>query len=96
MASKITYRGDDNQEYFVIANKGMSSRWRKDKTIPLVDVVQSFDVMTTSTGSETGEYIRPSKGALQYVFFFNFLSAFHTNDVDKVVEQIVENGEEKN
>ncbi|KAI7854691.1 ribosome maturation protein [Circinella umbellata] len=88
MASKITYRGDDNQEYFVIANKGMSSRWRKDKTIPLVDVVQSFDVMTTSTGSETGEYIRPSKGALQ--------SAFHTNDVDKVVEQIVENGEEKN
>ena len=40
MASKITYRGDDNQEYFVIANKGMSSRWRKDKTIPLVDVVQ--------------------------------------------------------
>ncbi|KAI9278555.1 ribosome maturation protein [Phascolomyces articulosus] len=88
MPSKITYRGDDNQEYFVVANKGMAGRWRKDKTIPLVDVVQSFDVMTTTTGSETGEFVRPSKGALQ--------SAFHTSNMDKVVEQIVEHGEEKN
>ena len=41
--------------------------------------IKAFDVMTTSTGSETGEYIRPSKGALEYVFFLTFLfSVFFT------------------
>ncbi|KAI9499302.1 ribosome maturation protein [Zychaea mexicana] len=88
MSTKITYRGENDQEFFVIANKGMASKWRKDKTIPLVDVVQSFDVMTTSTGSETGEFVRPSKGTLE--------SSFQTKNVDKVVEQIVEHGDEKN
>ncbi|KAI8140974.1 ribosome maturation protein [Fennellomyces sp. T-0311] len=87
-ATKVVYRGDGEQDFFVLANPGMVSRWRKDKTIPLVDVVQSFDVMTTSTGGETGEFVRPPKGILA--------SAFHTSNMDKVVEQIVANGDEKN
>ena len=82
-ATKIVYKGPD-QDFIVFANPGMVSRWRKDKTIPLVDVVQcktfipdarkkkifnvrltAFDVMTTTTGSETGEFMRPSKGILE-------------------------------
>lgn len=39
-ASKIVYRGDDDNEFFVIANPGMASKWRKDKSIPIVEVLQ--------------------------------------------------------
>ncbi|KAL1930322.1 hypothetical protein VTP01DRAFT_10484 [Rhizomucor pusillus] len=87
-ATKIVYRGANDQEFFVIANPGMASKWRKDKTIPLIDVVQSFDVFTSNTGKETGEAVRPSRGTLE--------SAFHTHKEEDAVRQIVENGEEKN
>jgi transcriptional antiterminator Rof (Rho-off) len=36
---KVTVK-NDRGEYFVIANEGMTQKWRKDKSIPAVDVVQ--------------------------------------------------------
>lgn len=39
-AAKLVVKDNDNHEYYVIANPGMANKWRKDKTIPLVDVVQ--------------------------------------------------------
>ena len=38
-ATKIVYK-DNSQEFFVIANPGEAEVWRKDKTKPLIDVVQ--------------------------------------------------------
>ncbi|KAI9313430.1 hypothetical protein BX666DRAFT_1864162 [Dichotomocladium elegans] len=87
-ATKVVLRGANDQEFFVVANPGMTSKYRSDKTIPLVDVVQSFDIHTTTTGSETGETMTPSTGILQ--------SAFKTSNRDDVVRMIVENGIEKN
>ncbi|KAI9018685.1 ribosome maturation protein [Phycomyces nitens] len=84
---KIIFR-HDNDEFFVVGVPGMAAKWRKDKTIPLIDVVQSFEVLMTPNGSSTGEAIRPSKGVLE--------SAFDTNNVDKIVGIIVESGIEKN
>ncbi|ORZ03173.1 hypothetical protein BCR43DRAFT_535119 [Syncephalastrum racemosum] len=86
-AAKLVVRDNENREYYVIANPGMASKWRNDKTIPLVDVVQSFDVWTSNCYKETGEAIRPPKGMLE--------SAFQTKDGDEMVRQIVERGEEK-
>ncbi|CDH56412.1 hypothetical protein RO3G_05262 [Lichtheimia corymbifera JMRC:FSU:9682] len=87
-ATKVVYKSDNDQEFFVFTNPGEVSKWRKDKSIPLVDVVQSFDVFTTPTGSQTGTAERPSKGILE--------SAFNTSKKEDVVRQIVEVGEEKN
>ncbi|KAF7725559.1 hypothetical protein EC973_009514 [Apophysomyces ossiformis] len=86
-AVKVIYK-TNNDEYFVVANPGMVCKWRKDKTIPLIDVVQSFDVLTTASGGNTGQTVRPSKGSLE--------STFGTSNVDDIVRKIVEEGVEKN
>lgn len=39
-ATKVVYKSDNDQEFFVFTNPGEVSKWRKDKSIPLVDVVQ--------------------------------------------------------
>ncbi len=84
---KVVYRGDEHNEFFVIANAGMVSKYKSDKTIPLIDVVQSFDILTTTTGGNTGEAIRPAKGLLE--------SCFNTTNEDEIVKTIIEKGEEK-
>ncbi|KAI8140872.1 ribosome maturation protein, partial [Fennellomyces sp. T-0311] len=86
-ASKIVYKGDNGQEFFVIANPGMAAKWRKDKTVPLIDVVQAYDVLTTTNQSSTGEAIRVPDGILK--------SEFGTSNTDDIVRRIVEEGEEK-
>lgn len=40
-ATKVVYKSPDQTEFFVVANHGMRSKWKKDKSIPLIDVVQS-------------------------------------------------------
>jgi hypothetical protein len=40
MSTKVVYKGNESNEFFVIANEGMVSSWKSDKTIPLVEVVQ--------------------------------------------------------
>lgn len=47
----------------------------------------AFDVHTTVAGGNTGEYVRPSKGALE--------SAFGTHKPEEIAKYIVEHGEEK-
>ncbi|KAI9497447.1 ribosome maturation protein [Zychaea mexicana] len=86
-AAKIVYKGENGQEFFIVANPGMAQKWRKDKTIPLIDVVQSFDVLTTTNQSSTGEAIRVANGVLE--------SEFGTSNTDDIVRKIVESGEEK-
>ncbi|KAI9023724.1 ribosome maturation protein [Phycomyces nitens] len=85
-SAKLILKAND-QEFFVISSPGMAAKWRKDQSIPLIDVVQTFDVFTTSSGSITGEYIRPSKGTLE--------SAFGTDNVDTIIKKIVAEGTEQ-
>ncbi|CAO3642851.1 unnamed protein product [Mucor fragilis] len=86
-ATKVVFKGDDNSDFFVIAQPGMVAKWKKDKTIPLIDVVQSFDIFTTPSGSVTGEAIRPANSTLENVF--------STTNKDDIVKKIVSEGEEK-
>ncbi|OBZ91087.1 SDO1-like protein C21C3.19 [Choanephora cucurbitarum] len=86
-AVKVVYKGTENTEFFVIANSEQVSKWKSDKSTPLVDVVQSFDVYTTSAGGSTGEYIKPPKGVLE--------SNFNTSNTDEIVKKIISEGEEK-
>ena len=40
-AIKVVYKSPDQTEFFVVANHDMRAKWKKDKSIPMIDVVQS-------------------------------------------------------
>ncbi|KAI9032175.1 ribosome maturation protein [Hyaloraphidium curvatum] len=69
----------------VITNSGMAAKWRKDKSVPLVDVVQRFDVYEHRAGGAEGVGQRPSKAVLE--------EFFGTSNTTDVIEFILTNGE---
>lgn len=62
---KLNYKAQNGEEYYVIAIPDMVEKWKKDKSIPIVDVVQSFDVFTSPAGGNVFPADRPSKGQLE-------------------------------
>lgn len=84
---KVVFKPDSQStdEFMVIVNGDEYKKWIKgDKTIPLADVVDSFDVFHTGTGAQ-GIMGRPSKQLLDTVFDTH-------KDVD-VVTHILERGQ---
>ncbi|GAA5896741.1 Rtc3p [Sporobolomyces salmoneus] len=73
------------EEYIIIIqDKEAAEKWiAGDRTIPLVDIVDSFDVFTTGQGAQ-GILERPSKQVLDTVF-----SSTNQNDI---VETVLEKG----
>ncbi|KAI8973847.1 ribosome maturation protein [Pilobolus umbonatus] len=82
---KIVYKGNDT-DFYIVADRDMVSKWKKDKSIPLVEVVESFNVFSTPTGSISGEPVRPAKGILE--------TTFNTSNEDTIVKTILEKGEQ--
>ncbi|KAJ3161033.1 hypothetical protein HK101_000848 [Irineochytrium annulatum] len=70
--------------YFVFANEHILEKWRTDRTIPLVDVVQAFSVFQTENGGATGKALTASHADLK--------SHFGTDKVEDVIVKILENG----
>jgi len=79
-AEKIRWKGD-TETFFVIAGAGMAEKWRKDKTIPIVDALQSFTVWRENGGDP----MKPSVGELN--------SFFGTSKEDDAAAFILQNGE---
>jgi hypothetical protein len=44
---KVHYRGKEDDFVIMVEGAEAVKRWKADKTIPLVDVVNSFDVFVT-------------------------------------------------
>ncbi|KAH8549121.1 hypothetical protein BGW37DRAFT_429691 [Umbelopsis sp. PMI_123] len=85
-ACRVTYKVD-GQEFFIFADSVYLEKWKKDKTIPIVQVAQSYDVLYIPNGGNTGEAVRPAKGTLE--------SAFGTTNADDIVKTILTEGESK-
>ncbi|KAI8343738.1 Shwachman-Bodian-diamond syndrome protein-domain-containing protein [Chlamydoabsidia padenii] len=85
---KLVHKAENGEEFYVVAIPEMVTKWKNDKTIPLVDVVQSFEVFTSPAGGNILPADRPSKGQLE--------NAFNTSNNDEVVRYLVENGMVKN
>ncbi|ORX52435.1 hypothetical protein DM01DRAFT_1408306 [Hesseltinella vesiculosa] len=79
--TRMVYKGDSGDQFYVVVNESMVPKWRKDRSIPLVEVVQSFDIFS-------GPADRPSKGQLE--------STFNTANPDDIVPIILEKGTQKN
>lgn len=45
--SKVHYKGKDEDFVVMVEDAEIVKKWKTDKTIPLVDVVNSFTVFTT-------------------------------------------------
>ncbi|CAO3695080.1 unnamed protein product [Umbelopsis ramanniana] len=83
---RVSYKVD-GQEYFIFADADYLEKWKQDKTIPIVEVVQSYEILHVPNGGNTGEAVRPAKGALE--------SAFGTSNTDDIVKKILTDGEYK-
>ncbi|CAG8635765.1 16949_t:CDS:2 [Cetraspora pellucida] len=81
--SRVTFKSTDGgrEEFFIFADPDMVLKWRKDKTIPLVDVVQFFEVYN---GGKEGIAGHPSNQKLENTFGT-------TNDME-IIQQILQNG----
>ncbi|KAJ1658278.1 hypothetical protein IWQ61_002447 [Dispira simplex] len=87
--TKVTYKNKERgeEEFYMFTIPGMVKKWRKDRSIPLTSVVETFDVYQSESGGNTGRATRPSQGVLR-----NF---FGTTDEDNICRFILENGEVK-
>lgn len=63
-AEKVTVK-DSRGEFYVLCDEGATAKWRKDKSIALVDVLQTFHVYATH--GVKGQVSQPTKAELEYV-----------------------------
>ncbi|KAJ3041084.1 hypothetical protein HDV00_009984 [Rhizophlyctis rosea] len=90
---KVVWHGPDsadrqtsgkNMDFFVFANPEMVDKWRSDKSVPLIEVVDSFDIFEVGNGGNTGVFSHPSKQALE--------NAFNTSNDAEVIQRILTEG----
>ncbi|KAI0832650.1 DUF1960-domain-containing protein [Trametes gibbosa] len=87
--TKVVYRAstESTEDYFVIVNPGEYKKWKEgDTTIPLTEVVDSFQVFWSNQGAQ-GLLGTPSNQQLDNVFGSH-------KDVD-VITQILQKGKEE-
>jgi ribosome maturation protein Sdo1 len=56
----------------------------QDKSIPLIEVVESFDIFDVANKGATGKAIRPTHAALA--------NTFGTSDTELIISKILETG----
>jgi len=87
--TKVVYKPDtqSTDEYIIVVNPTEYKKWKSgDTTIPLADVVDSFEIFHSCQGSQ-GYLGRPSKQQLETTFG-------KSKDID-VVKTMLEKGKEQ-
>jgi ribosome maturation protein Sdo1 len=82
---KVHYKGQEDDFIVLAESSSAVHKWRKDKSIPLVEVLSSFDVFVTHKHGTQGPLDRASKSALE--------NEFGTAKDDEAMQQILEKGE---
>ncbi len=73
-----------NLEFFVFASESQYQKWKQDKSIPLVNVLSTFDIFEVPNGGNTGIASRPSRITLS--------SVFDKTDDTAIIQEILEHG----
>ncbi|KAI1911735.1 hypothetical protein LOZ53_006173 [Ophidiomyces ophidiicola] len=82
---KVFYKGDHDDFVVFVEDVAAVQNWRKDRSIPLSQVVNGFKVFCTHRQGAQGIYDGASKALLE--------SEFGTSNEDDVVTKILEKGE---
>lgn len=69
--------------FYIWTLTGMAEKWKKDKSINLLDVVQSFQIMKGGAKGQQG--LKPSMGELE--------TEFGTNNMEQACRKLLELGE---
>ncbi|KAK9386763.1 ribosome maturation protein [Lipomyces mesembrius] len=82
--AKVFYRGENEEFMVVIQSPEDYRRYKKDSSIPLVDVVDSFKVFVTRAGTQ-GIIDEASRAMLE--------NEFGTKNPDQAIQKILKDGE---
>ncbi|KAF2202532.1 DUF1960-domain-containing protein [Delitschia confertaspora ATCC 74209] len=83
--TKMHYKGAQDDYIIYLNNPEAVQNWKKDKSIPLVDVVNAFQVFCTHQQGAQGILDTASNAQLS--------SEFGTHKVEDIILQILEKGE---
>ncbi|KAL1960061.1 hypothetical protein VTO42DRAFT_233 [Malbranchea cinnamomea] len=82
---KVIYRGNSDDFIVFVEDAATVRQWKKDRTIPLSQVVNGYKIFITHRQGATGIHDEAGKAILQ--------SEFGTTDEDKCISVILEKGE---
>jgi ribosome maturation protein Sdo1 len=82
---KVHYKGQEDDFIIMAESSSAVQKWRDDKSIPLVDVVSTFDIFVTNKHGTQGTLNRASHGAME--------NEFGTSKDDEVMAKILESGD---
>ncbi|PYH46919.1 SBDS family protein [Aspergillus saccharolyticus JOP 1030-1] len=83
--SKMFYKGASDDFVIFVDSNDIVNKWRKDRSIPLSDVVDGFKIFVTHKHGAQGVLDNASKSSLQ--------NEFGTDNEDECLIKILENGE---
>lgn len=84
-ASKVHYKGNTDDYIVFVESPEDLQKWKKDKSIPLVQVVDSFKILVSHKHGAQGELDTASKSSLE--------NEFGTANEDDIVKKILEEGQ---
>ncbi|KAJ1980629.1 hypothetical protein H4R34_002379 [Dimargaris verticillata] len=83
---KVTFKEPEKNspEFYIFADSNMIKKWRHDKSVPLTQVVENFDIYQSDSGGNTGLASRPTQSVLK--------DTFNTSNEDEICRFILEKG----
>ncbi|KAL2435069.1 hypothetical protein ABEF95_012798 [Exophiala dermatitidis] len=83
--TKVFYKGETDDFIVIVESPEDLAAWKKDKSIPLAQVVNSFKIMVTHKHGAQGQMDGASKASLE--------NEFGTSDEDQIIRKILEEGQ---
>ncbi|KFY31065.1 hypothetical protein V493_01429 [Pseudogymnoascus sp. VKM F-4281 (FW-2241)] len=84
LQSRVHYKGINDDYIVFVEDPAMLKKWREDKTVALVEVVDAFKVFITGKQGVQGELNMASKSQLE--------NEFGTSNDDDVIKKILQEG----
>lgn len=83
--SRVVYQKESKGDTFIViaASPDMVKKWRSDKTIPLIEVVDGYKIFSSRQGAQ-GQLAAASRGELE--------NEFGTSNEDEVIKRILQEG----
>ncbi|EXJ92674.1 hypothetical protein A1O3_01226 [Capronia epimyces CBS 606.96] len=86
--TKVFYKGETDDFIVFVESLDDLAAWKKDKSIPLAQVVDAFQIMVTHKHGAQGQLDSASKASLE--------NEFGTHNEDEIIKKILEEGQPQN
>jgi len=83
--TKVHFKGKEDDFVVYVESSKIVADWKKNKSIPMTDVVNAFKIFVTHKHGAQGTFDTASKSTLE--------NEFSTSNVDDVIKQILEKGD---